>query len=369
MKKLSFGLLVFFTISAFCHATSSDIGRSEPKYIPDGSGIGLTYNVFSYGKIIIKKFGASYYRLNDPSGDWSDRKCYDFTFSPDGKKIAYIIEEYDFDKDTKYKYYLKVQDLKGNEIESRELDNIKYSSPIFSPDSASIAFITENRKGGVYLWIMDTDGSGIKRLADSARVNPVFTTDGKNIIFATYNGGNYCVSLINADGLELTLIADFHAPIEKLALSPDGEKLLIVAREFDKSYILNKYNIYIIGTDGAGLTKLTGDDTHDYNPVFFPDGESIAYVSLRDGISDASYETPRYEKSKIYLMDVDGTNKRRLTGSNLGEINPNISPDGKKVIFTECEYFDQHPCYHSIIQIDRDGTGRSESFEAGFDDI
>src|SRR5262252_9176739 len=37
--------------------------------------------------------------------------------------------------------------------------------------------------------------------------------------------------------------------------------------------------------------------------------------------------------AEIYLISPDGSNPRRLTDNNLGDGFPNLSPDGKKIVF------------------------------------
>lgn len=54
------------------------------------------------------------------------------------------------------------------------------------------------------------------------------------------------------------------------------------------------------------LVSLTNHNAIDGGPVWSPDGNRVAFWSNRDG------------KSEIYVMDVDGSNVRRLT-NNLAE--------------------------------------------------
>jgi TolB protein len=56
-----------------------------------------------------------------------------------------------------------------------------------------------------------------------------------------------------------------------------------------------------MGVDGNGLRQ--SDVPEDY-PVWSPDGRQIAFLSDRDRVWE------------IYLMDVNGSNQRRLTYEN-----------------------------------------------------
>jgi TolB protein len=63
----------------------------------------------------------------------------------------------------------------------------------------------------------------------------------------------------------------------------------------------------------------------DSEPAWSPDGKRIAYTS-------AGSNTPR----AIYVMNADGTARRRLTFGRTGDGSPAWSPDGREILFT-CE--------------------------------
>ena len=89
-------------------------------------------------------------------------------------------------------------------------------------------------------------------------------------------------------------------------------------------------NIYVVNTDGSQLIKLTSDGTSNDSPTWSPDGKQIAFNSDRD--IDG--------RSKIWVMNTDGSNQKRLTNihgtSNpifYGDAGPVWSPDGSKILF------------------------------------
>ncbi len=56
----------------------------------------------------------------------------------------------------------------------------------------------------------------------------------------------------------------------------------------------------------------------------------IAFVSTRD---HQDTETDLYLATEIYLMDMDGRNPRRLTNNLVSDLYPNLSPDGRRIVF------------------------------------
>ena len=93
----------------------------------------------------------------------------------------------------------------------------------------------------------------------------------------------------------------------------------------DPAQMLGRFDIYLVNSDGSGLTQLTddaGDDAgNDFNPSWSPDGQSIVFISDRDGDSD------------IYTVNADGAGLTRLTHSREHEMFPNWSPDGQRIMF------------------------------------
>jgi len=74
-----------------------------------------------------------------------------------------------------------------------------------------------------------------------------------------------------------------------------------------------------MNADGTEQKRLTANLGKDLYTRWSPDGQTIAFLSDREG------------KWKVYLMASDGSNQRRLTADNCEELWPTWSPDGTKV--------------------------------------
>jgi Tol biopolymer transport system component len=100
---------------------------------------------------------------------------------------------------------------------------------------------------------------------------------------------------------------------------PDGHGRLLVFRDSRAGVNVND-DIAAIRTDGTGFRNLTRTpDANEWGPVWSPDGTRIAYSSDEDGVP------------QIYVMDADGSNRRRLS-DGWGEY-PSWSPDGTRIAF------------------------------------
>jgi TolB protein len=100
--------------------------------------------------------------------------------------------------------------------------------------------------------------------------------------------------------------------------------------------------ICIINADGTGFKRLTTDNTRQhYYPSMSPDGKSVVYAAFRE---ENVYE--------IYEMDIATGNVTQLT-NRLGILNaPEISPNGKSIIFKQSSPFNNR---NKIWVMDRDG--------------
>lgn len=68
--------------------------------------------------------------------------------------------------------------------------------------------------------------------------------------------------------------------------------------------------------------QLTDGPANDQQPVFSPDGRSIAFVSDRDG------------DNEIYVMQLDGAGVRALTDNTAADDAPAWSPDSSRIAFS-----------------------------------
>ena len=196
------------------------------------------------------------------------------------------------------------------------------------------------------------------------------------IAFAVWpNGG---IQVINADGTTGRVLTSDSGDFSP-AWSPDGARLA-----FDR-YDRNQFarDIYVMGADGSGLKRLTGDPSDDSDPAWSPDGSKIAFgrdgaiytVNAIDGSGLHALTTGGYDShptwspdglriafassrsgaNAIYATNVDGTGIRQLTRDPAGDYTPWFSPDGRRIAFQRGE-----SGVGAIYLINVDGTGLTQ---------
>jgi Tol biopolymer transport system component len=83
--------------------------------------------------------------------------------------------------------------------------------------------------------------------------------------------------------------------------------------------------IYRMGSDGANAVRLTQHDATDTMPAFSPAGDTVAFVSARDGNFEI-YSLPLHPEGRP-------GEPRRLTDSPGHDMHPKFSPDGRWIVF------------------------------------
>lgn len=215
----------------------------------------------------------------------------------------------------------------------------------FPGKNGRIAFVI-----GPDIYTMNPDGSDVRQLTNLDANNGAFwenwSSDGKQLVFSEYpTNSTGQLWLMNADGSHQHLLlseADYgeNAP----SFSPDG--VWVIFTRCQNVSNGNGCAIYRIRTDGSGLTPVTDFQLalNDWEPVYSPDGMTIAFDSFNRGGFVVA----------IWVMNADGSDIRRVTPPELECINPHWSPDGEKIAFRTHGY---NPQNNDIWVVNREGSG------------
>lgn len=112
------------------------------------------------------------------------------TFSPDGKKIAYVAYPEGYAGVDSRRLELFISDVNGDNERRLTYDTVRDHHPIFSPDGRQIAFESETdpKKGKLGRWalrIIEPTGDNLRTIVDDGHVNsnPRWSGDSMTLFF------------------------------------------------------------------------------------------------------------------------------------------------------------------------------------------
>ncbi|NQS89184.1 PD40 domain-containing protein [Patescibacteria group bacterium] len=239
-------------------------------------------------------------------------------FSPSGEQIAFV-------SNRGYDYALF--DLYLMEVATKKVKRLERKvNPFFSfsPDGKQIAyskvqFYPSKRAFLSDIWILNVNSGKKKRITYGQRASePCFSPDGERLVFVKKQGGNSNLWLFDfkthklspltqdKDGLAQNFSPDF---------SPDGKQIVFVC------FRQKKRDIYLLKLKDKTLISLTQDEADDRCPVFSPLENKIYFISDREG-----------GVFNLYSINLKGKDLKKYTEVEEGLFDPSLSKDGEKLV-------------------------------------
>lgn len=190
------------------------------------------------------------------------------------------------------------------------------SQPAFSGDGSRIAFISWSGSPGRGLVTANRTG-GNETLVGPAPEDklPTWSPDGRTILFFTRRAGDRASQMYwtQADAPGIAENQRFVTEGEYPTWGADGQ---VVFRAKGRVGI----GLRLAGATFDNPLALTDRD-EDTAPALAPDGQTVAFMSRRDG------------NWEIYTIKADGSNLTRLTDDPAMDGLPTWSPDGRAIAF------------------------------------
>ena len=278
------------------------------------------------------------------------------TMSPDGAWVFYSQSELDWDDNKRNEEHYLVATDGGEAIHF--IGDGGGSAFRFSPDGEHLSFLrsvdddrqifrislsggearqlTDHHNGIVsYRW--SPDGSEIFFTADEAMsdeeqeeydagADAFYVREGPN---GRERGSWRNLWVFSLSSREEARLTDEELVVRAFDVSPDGSRVVFAAvrQDLDNYFYLSE--LYLVDTPSGQVVRLTDNNASESNPLWAPDGRTIAYHAPSDGEFDLTH-------GFVWIMDVDTGEKRKLEGQRQGQISSLAwMPDGESLLFSE----------------------------------
>ena len=286
--------------------------------------------------------------------------------SPDGRQILFTRGGIDNFNDRRYSA-VWIMNADG----SRKRQLVTGSSPVWSPDGTRIAYTAPGQPSGSQVFVrwMDAEGATsqitrVERSPSDLRWSPdgtriAFTmqvpdaeswsvklparpsgaqwTDGPKIVDRLsyrrdrqgfVDNSHAHIFVVPADGGTPRQLTDGEWNHSGHRWTPDGAEILFGSlREEEADWMWRESEVYGVDVASGVIRQLTTRRGQDGGPVPSPDGSLVAYQG-------SDWSTDTYVEPGLYIMNIDGSNPRRIAGEMGGAFGTlTWAPDGSGLYY------------------------------------
>jgi Tol biopolymer transport system component len=259
------------------------------------------------------------------------------SISPDGKRIAFFSDRYDYTK-------IIITDRKGKKIQS--ISQTGYggyfesfhpfrSGMCWSHDGRQLAFVTKSN-GSDQIRIVDVDRKKLVHTIEtglSGVVGPNWSHNGEMIAFAGIDSGMSDIFLYRFKTNKIKKLTSGVQFDSDPKFSPDDRTIISTVQDTSTRVddppmdawgeTSSDLCLLSVQTDSCTARLLSKTPWNEKQACFSPDGKQVLFVSDRNGIDN------------LYLASIDSIeNALPITDFFGGCSNPDWSTDGKDIVFT-----------------------------------
>ncbi|WP_205697559.1 PD40 domain-containing protein [Conexibacter sp. SYSU D00693] len=301
------------------------------------------------GRLVVQRPAGEHLDLHTIAPDGSDERALrttarieeEATWSPDGRRLAFAQSP-----PSGFPTEIWTMDAEGGDLRRVTRFGSIATAPSWLPSGERLLFFTtrdfpapkpDGPPPPAELYAAGTDGSALQRLTRDRRIqtDPVVSPDGTTIAYDQWRAvpgrpGQYdmAIHLRDVDGTHPRPLTR-HSSVRdtfNASWSPDGRFIVFEVARARPGHVggERQSDLAIVRADGTGERRLTFSDAFETNPVWSPDGRSIAFTS--DLHRKRGRRVPGGADFELYTIAVDGIQLRRLTRNRVPDLKPNWQP-------------------------------------------
>ena len=239
--------------------------------------------------------------------------------SPDGRLVAFVVQNIDLDENRK-PTSIWIVPVTGGTPHQITHQGSANERPRWSPDSKRIAFVS-NRSSTSQIWLMDADGANPKQITNLATEadGVLFAPDGKHLVFTSAVFPDCHDEACNSQRLA--------QPKKVQARVYDS----LLYRHWTEWKTDRRSHLFSIDLDGGKHIDLTPGD-RDVPPfslggpddyAISPDSTEVCFAVKNDPVPATSTNTD------LFVVPIGGGEAKQITSNPGGDLSPRYSANGK----------------------------------------
>jgi eukaryotic-like serine/threonine-protein kinase len=188
-----------------------------------------------------------------------------------------------------------------------------YVMPRISPDGRRVAAALEEADGQIWLYDLARDALTRLTFAEGDNVDPVWTPDGKRIVFKGAGNRLYWQPADGSGAAEALTSGPISTNDIPSSWSPDGQALAFVET-------IGNQSVWILPLQDRKPQLFDRGQTNETAPRFSPDGHWIAYTSAESG------------RSEVYVRPYPGPGGKWQISTE-GGTEPVWNPKGRELFY------------------------------------
>ena len=210
-------------------------------------------------------------------------------------------------------YLQKVDGLSVIQLTSEESDN---AFPVFSPDGKKIAYCS-TRSGNWDIYVMDVDGKNTVQVTNSPmqELHPTFSPDGTRLAYCAMSSrsGQWELWTVNLVTSEKRMIGFGLFP----SWSPNKDKDQIAFQKARArgSRWFSLWTLDLADGEARRITEVAAStNAAIVSPTWRPDGKMLTFATIVEPSKTEGGKA--IGQQDIWTINVDGTNRHRITDGN-----------------------------------------------------